>query len=351
MAILITSETNLYDKCPLKSKRVMTGKHISYAVQNIEGLSFDTTDISKIALVTEGGGQRGIFTAGVLDAFLEAEFNPFSLMVGTSAGSLNLASYICGQYKHAYRVITQATTDHHFFDVYRFIFGREGLDLDWLMKQTQTSFELDWHQGRENMRSRTVLASASGVNSHQAAYFNLNSDNWSLALKASCAVPVLNKQPIFSQNEYWVDGGLCAPIPVQEAYERGYRHIVVVRTVPIDTSFDHCWMTNISRALGNSKAAGMIEMLLEHEDNYRKTQEFLSNPPDDVTIFEIHPQKPLKSKMIGSDLAALDMDYHLGYQSGKYFLNTVGRHINIQDAPYKTDYKHDIENDDLMKYA
>lgn len=162
---------------------------------------------------------------------------------------------------------------------------------------------------------------------------------------------VLNKQPIFSQNEYWVDGGLCAPIPVQEAYERGYRHIVVVRTVPIDTSFDHCWMTNISRALGNSKAAGMIEMLLEHEDNYRKTQEFLSNPPDDVTIFEIHPQKPLKSKMIGSDLAALDMDYHLGYQSGKYFLNTVGRHINIQDAPYKTDYKHDIENDDLMKYA
>ncbi|MCP4957160.1 patatin family protein [Photobacterium aquimaris] len=329
----------------------MTGKHISYAVQNIEGLSFDTTDISKIALVTEGGGQRGVFTAGVLDAFLEAEFNPFSLMVGTSAGSLNLASYICGQYKHAYKVITQATTDHHFFDVYRFIFGREGLDLDWLMKQTQTSFELDWHQGRENMRSRTVLASASGVTSHQASYFNLNSDNWSLALKASCAVPVLNKQPIFSQNEFWVDGGLCAPIPVQEAYERGYRHIVVVRTVPIDTSFDHCWMTNIRRALGNSKAAGMIEMLLEHEDNYRKTQEFLSNPPDDVTIFEIHPQKPLKSKMIGSDFASLDMDYRLGYQSGKYFLNTVGRHINIKDAPYKTDYKHDATNVDLMKYA
>ena len=45
------------------------------------------------------------------------------------------------------------------------------------------------------------------------------------------------------------------------------------------------------------------------------------------------------------------MDYHLGYQSGKYFLNTVGRHINIKDAPYKTDYKHDTENVDLMKYA
>ena len=110
-------------------------------------------------------------------------------------------------------------------------------------------------------------------------------------------------------------------------------------------------MTNIRRALGHSKAAGMIEMLLEHEDNYRKTQAFLNNPPDDVTIFEIHPQKPLSSKMIGSDLASLDMDYHLGYQSGTYFLNTVGRHINIKDAPYKTDYKHATENVDLMKYA
>ncbi|MEF1207902.1 hypothetical protein [Photobacterium damselae] len=32
----------------------------------------------KIALVVQGGGQRGIFTAGVLDAFLEANFDPFT---------------------------------------------------------------------------------------------------------------------------------------------------------------------------------------------------------------------------------------------------------------------------------
>ncbi len=44
--------------------------------------------VDKIALVTEGGGQRGIFTAGVLDAFLRADFNPFDLLIGTSAGSI-----------------------------------------------------------------------------------------------------------------------------------------------------------------------------------------------------------------------------------------------------------------------
>ncbi|MGF1703784.1 patatin family protein [Photobacterium makurazakiensis] len=307
----------------------MAGKHISYAVHNVEGLSVNCQDIAKVALVTEGGGQRGIFTAGVLDAFLEAEFNPFSLLVGTSSGSLNLASYICGQQRHAYRVITEATTTPHFFDIYRYISGREGLNLDWLIEQTQTKLELDWQQGRENMRHRTVLATASSVDCHQASYFDLAIDDWKSSLKASCAIPGLNRQPIYSKNEHWVDGGLCAPIPVQEAYNRGFRHIVVIRTVPIEQHFDHCWMASIQRVLGRTRAANMISMLLEHEDNYRKTQDFLNSPPDDATIYEIHPRTNLKSKLIGSDLKALETDYKKGYHSGRYFFNTIGRHFSL----------------------
>ncbi|WP_062260581.1 patatin-like phospholipase family protein [Endozoicomonas arenosclerae] len=68
----------------------MPGRHISYSAQNFDGLSYLAQDVANVALVTEGGGQRGIFTAGVLDAFLQAEFNPFGLLIGTSSGALNL---------------------------------------------------------------------------------------------------------------------------------------------------------------------------------------------------------------------------------------------------------------------
>ena len=44
----------------------------------------------KNALVAQGGGQRGIFTSGVLDAFLLSNFDPFHAFYGTSAGALNL---------------------------------------------------------------------------------------------------------------------------------------------------------------------------------------------------------------------------------------------------------------------
>ncbi len=48
----------------------------------------------KIALVAQGGGQRGIFTSGVLDAFILSNFDPFHEFYGTSAGALNLCAFL-----------------------------------------------------------------------------------------------------------------------------------------------------------------------------------------------------------------------------------------------------------------
>ncbi|WP_252179668.1 patatin family protein [Endozoicomonas sp. 4G] len=305
----------------------MPGTHISYAAQNFEGLSYLIQDVPSVALVTEGGGQRGIFTAGVLDAFLNAGFNPFGLLIGTSSGALNLASYICGQEKHAYRVITEATTSQNFFALKRFLTGKGGLDLDWLVQQAKSGLVLDWNAGRENMRHRTVLASACGLSQHQACYFNLAEDDWQLALKATCSIPLLHTKPVQNESERYVDGGVCAPIPVQEAYRRGYNHIVVVRTMPVEFYREHQWLKGISKWMKKTRVAELVQLLVEHEESYRKTQEFLAIPPDDVTIYEIHPNKTLGSKLIGSSMDALERDYELGLKSGRYFLNSVGRRI------------------------
>ena len=52
-------------------------------------------NVGKVALVLEGGSFRGQFTAGVLDEFMRAQFNPFDLYFGTSAGAQNLSAYVC----------------------------------------------------------------------------------------------------------------------------------------------------------------------------------------------------------------------------------------------------------------
>ncbi|PSV08647.1 patatin-like phospholipase family protein [Photobacterium leiognathi] len=301
----------------------MPGKHISYCLNNLEALYAKKSNIDDIALVTEGGGQRGIFTAGVLDIFLEHDFNPFSLLIGTSAGSLNLASYICEQKKHAYRVITEITTKKQFFSYTKLFSARGGMNLDWLLEQTQTNLKLDWETGRKNMANRTVLATASGIDHKETGYFDLNSDKWDQHLKASCAIPVLNRKPIYSEEHYWVDGGLHAPIPAIEAYKRGYKNIVVIRTNPIGCNGNHEWLNRVKLSLPKTKTAELIDMLLTHEQAYNETEAFLLNPPDDVNIFEIHPHRALKSKLIGSDIHSLNHDYEHGKHIGQYFLRTM----------------------------
>lgn len=44
-------------------------------------------------LVLEGGGNRAIYTSGVLDAFIEAGIE-FPYVIGVSAGSCNAVSFL-----------------------------------------------------------------------------------------------------------------------------------------------------------------------------------------------------------------------------------------------------------------
>ena len=47
-------------------------------------------EMSKSALIVEGGAMRGIFAAGVLDAFMEDDFRPYDFAIGVSAGVINV---------------------------------------------------------------------------------------------------------------------------------------------------------------------------------------------------------------------------------------------------------------------
>ena len=91
---------------------------------------------SKMALIAEGGGQRGIFTAGVLDAWLECEFDPFDLFIGTSAGSQNLTSFLSGQKGYAKRFISELSRRKRFYQLGRGLVGGNIVDLDWYFDKT-----------------------------------------------------------------------------------------------------------------------------------------------------------------------------------------------------------------------
>ena len=73
----------------------------------------------KTGLVLEGGGMRGIYTAGVLDAMDEAGLRAaFDGVIGVSAGAVHGCSFVSGQRGRSIRYFTRYCRDRGFMSVY-----------------------------------------------------------------------------------------------------------------------------------------------------------------------------------------------------------------------------------------
>lgn len=188
----------------------------------------------RIALVAQGGGQRGIFTAGVLDSFLAADFDPFELYIGTSAGALNLSSFIARREGFAHNFITRFTTQKRFFNLFKYVRSRESMDLDWAFQASGVSDPeiLGLKKAQFVLKNRHAYACATNAKTLEPHFFRLFEDNWVQVLKASCAIPLLYPSTVKMGNQNFVDGAVSAPIPVREAFNRGADIIVVLRTEP-----------------------------------------------------------------------------------------------------------------------
>ncbi len=118
------------------------GQRIPVTLGNIAPLSLRPFQPGRIALVCEGGGQRGIFTAGVLDEFMRAQFNPFNLYLGTSAGRRT------SRRLSAISPVTRAKSscaipqNANFSNPLRFVRGGNLIDLDWLVEATASQMPL-----------------------------------------------------------------------------------------------------------------------------------------------------------------------------------------------------------------
>jgi len=199
---------------------------------------------SKTALIAEGGGQRGIFTAGVLDAWLENNYDPFDLFIGTSAGSQNLTSYLARQKGYAKRLIRGLSRHKRFFQLGRGLFGKSIVDLDWYFDKTkEVNRALDFKTATQSLGNRELLITTTNAADRKPYYLSPNGEDmqWLALLKASSALPFLYKDGvnltpwlttkaandaiIQSSNtdlvhDMYLDGGLAAPLPVKEAYNR-----------------------------------------------------------------------------------------------------------------------------------
>lgn len=302
------------------------GQRIPVTLGNIAPLALKPFRPGQIALVCEGGGQRGIFTAGVLDEFMRAQFNPFDLYFGTSAGAQNLSAYVCNQPGYARKVIMRYTTSRDFFDPLRFVRGGNLIDLDWLLDATASQMPLAMDTASRLFDTGKALwMCACRGDDYSASYFSPTPQTWLDLIRASSAIPGFYRSGVLLDGVSYLDGGVSDAIPVQEAARRGAQTIVVIRTVPSQMFYTPEWFKRMERWLGDSSLQPMLNLVAHHEASYHTIQRFIEKPPGKLRIFEIYPPRPLNSMALGSRIPALRDDYKTGRLCGRYFLATVGK--------------------------
>ncbi|RBW46643.1 patatin family protein [Psychromonas sp. B3M02] len=280
--------------------------------------------IKETALVVEGGGQRGIFTAGVLDSWLAQDFNPFSLLIGTSAGAQNLSTYMTRQSGFAKRSIMQLSRHPNFFSMKRSFSKRNAMDLDWYFDRvSEPEYQLNIQCAESQLVNRQLLFSATNIKGFGPAFLEPTADSWLTMLKASSALPYLYKKGVAIGTDNFVDGGVALPIPIQEAYNRGAKKIIVLRTAPTDRNVGYPWARKLkSWVCKTDKCPKVLDIITGYENAYNQALNFIKKPPKDAQVIEIAPPTKLASRILGSSDQALMADYQMGFEVGQAFLQS-----------------------------
>lgn len=251
---------------------------------------------------------RGVFSAGVLDVLHEAGAR-FDLAIGTSAGACNLGSFLAGQHGRNRRCYTTQMVRPQFANGWRFLRGGHWLDLDYLWDAFDREDPLD--AVRATTSATQYLVAVTSVATGAPVYLQPTAPLLMTALRASCAVPVLYRGFVDVDGDRYTDGGVTAAVPVEEAYRRGARRILVVRSRPIDyvkASQLEAWIggwllreqPQLARAIRDSTAA------------YGRTLAFLAKPPADCEVHQVAPRAPLRTTRTTRDVRILEQDYLLG---------------------------------------
>ena len=192
------------------------------------------TDGGRLALAIEGGGMRGVVSAGMSAAIeLLGLTACFDLVVGTSAGALNGAGLLAGVADACCNAYHSVFTTRRFINPYRLLIGRAAIDVAFALDHADETLDAARH---ERTAASAIPLHCVAVDVDQAAPARLSGlhcvEDLRAALLASSRMPWVGGAPVPFRGRRFLDGGLAESIPYRTAVALGATHVLVLQTRP-----------------------------------------------------------------------------------------------------------------------
>ena len=265
------------------------------------------------ALVVQGGGTRGIYAAGVLDALMDLGID-FPYIIGTSAGALSASNFISGDRGRTKYVMETSMVSLKFVSAARFAVKGTLFNFDYLINQVPVSVSPFNYQAFHDSHSRFLVATTS-LETGEPVYFEKGKiDDFFNAIAASSSLPYIAK-PVPVSGHLYMDGGPVAAIPFRKAIEDGYQKIIVIETrdkTYRKKPYSQAAIARAKRFYGEHKE--FTESLIKGNDTYNADVEELEKLKEAGRVFVIQPENPVHVGRAERKKAKLEALYQQAFE-------------------------------------
>jgi predicted patatin/cPLA2 family phospholipase len=264
-------------------------------------------------LVLEGGGMRGVYTAGILEYFMEKDLY-FPYVIGVSAGACMAASYLSRQPGRNKKVNIDFVGDPRYLSYRNYWKKRQLFDMDFLFDEIPNKLvPYDYETFRE--RTEQFVVVTTDCITGEPVYYNMNEhgENMLQLIRASSSLPFVAPSVEY-QERILLDGGIIDPIPIKKAQKDGFEKNVVILTKPLGYKKK---ASRFSSLFKYKQYPRISERLQTRYQLYNDTLEFLQKEKERGSVFVFQPSQTLPVGRTERNRQRLISLYELGYEDAK----------------------------------
>ncbi len=272
-------------------------------------------------LILEGGSLRGIFTAGVLDAFLDNNLE-FPYIIGVSAGITNGVSYISKQKGRNLEVLQKYRNDKRYLSLRNYFKEKSFFGANFLFDDIPNKLVPFDRENYMNFKGTIKIgltnATTGKIEYKDGKTINETSD----LLRASCSIPFVFPPALVGSTLYF-DGGLADSIPIRKSLEDGNKKNLIILTQPLGFQKKLTTGYKIVSKLYKHKYPEISKLLLDRYNQYNETIKFIHQQekenPENLLV--IRPEYQLSS--FEKEVPVLEKTYNHGYALGLKYIDKI----------------------------
>lgn len=261
-------------------------------------------------LILEGGGMKGIYTAGVLDFFLDKGI-VFSSIYGVSAGACHMCSYLSGQRGRARDVCVDYLDTRRYCSLESLMTTGDLFNVDICYSLIPNYLYPYDHEAFQRYEGKAYSV-ATDIVTGRPEYFRIRDLKVDIVkIRASASMPLVSRN-VKIGNRLYLDGGISDSIPLRQSVLNGNQKNVVVMTKEVG------YVRKPSRQLGLIKARyarypKVYQLMAERHIYYNEQLEYISLQQQEGRAFVIRPKTASSVGRVEKDPDKLYALYQQGY--------------------------------------